>query len=375
MRFLWTTWGVIGNISAGLVLSLGVAFFSVFPSQGFAVVVVAHAGGKAHAPENTLPAISASFDAASDWVEVDVRLTADAVAMLMHDMTVDRTTDGSGLLLNMTFAEVKILDAGSYFAPEFAGTEVPTFQEALAVALGRGPLLIDMKDSFVGVQLAQALSVLGATSNDVAVWATSVSEITEAQTFVPGAPIFFQTTNGTPQLLEQMAALEIQGVSILDASLDASLVDLGHSLGLDIYVWGANGTSQMARALFYGVDGIHHTDPAFVLDFISTDDCSDGGDNDQDGFADFPDDPGCSFPADTSEKSAVPCDDGIDNDGDGLVDFPYDPGCTSLLDGSEDAEQVPALPPFGWMVLVAFLIAASARQGRPRREGGVIETG
>jgi len=321
------------------------------PAEVLALVVVAHAGGKANGPENTLPTISNSLDMGADWVEVDVRLTFDGVAMLMHDATVDRTTDGTGLLNSMTEAEAKTLDAGSYFAPEFTGTEVPTFEEALAVSLGRGVMLVDMKDSFIGSQVADAIANLGANASDIVLWVTTCAEIVEAQTFLPGAPIFFQTTVGTEELIQQSADLGVDGISILDQALTASGVAFGHSLGLEVHVWGANSRSQIAEALFYGVDGVHHLDPAFALDFVAEDDCSDTADNDQDGFSDFPDDPGCASPTDGSEWSTLACDDGIDNDADGLVDFPADPGCSDPLGQSEVPE------PAAWL-LEAVAVAA-----------------
>jgi glycerophosphoryl diester phosphodiesterase len=300
-------------------------------------VVVAHGGGAALGPENTLPAISLSFNSGATWVEVDVRLTLDSVAMLMHDPTVDRTTDGVGAIGLLSMAEVKMLDAGSNWGPAFVGTEVPTFEEALGAALGRGPLLVDMKDSVIGSQIAAGLVNVGATASDIVLWTTTTAEVIEAQTFLPGSRIFFQTSIGSEALIQSLASLGVDGVSIEFPVLTPSLVALGHSLGLDVYVWDANGHASIAEALFYGVDGIHHPDPFSVQIFLSEDDCSDNVDNDQDGFLDFPDDPGCDSPTDTSERSAAICDDGIDNDTDGLVDFPFDPGCDSAVDTSENS--------------------------------------
>jgi len=340
-------------------LAACVLMIHLISCEALAQVVVAHAGGKTHGPENTLPTISTSFDLGADWVEVDVRLTLDAVAMLMHDADVDRTTDGTGLLGSMTMSEVKMLDAGSYFGPEFSGTEVPTFQEALAAALGRGPILVDMKDSFVGAQVADALTSLGAGASDIVLWVTGQGEIAEAQAFLPGSRIFFQTQNGSEAHVQFVADQGVDGISILYQALTPSAVALGHALGLEVYVWGANSRARMAEVLFYGADGIHHADPGFVLDFLSEDDCNDDADNDQDGFSDFPDDPGCTSLTDNSEKSSLVCDDGVDNDGDGLVDFPYDPDCASLLDPFEAPIPVPFLTPFGWALLALCLVAVA----------------
>ena len=127
-----------------------------------ATTVVAHGAGSTLAPENTLPAIQNAFALGSDWVEVDVRFTADAVAVLMHDETVDRTTNGTGLLASLTLAQVQLLDAGSHFAPEYAGTPVPSLQETLSATIGNGIALIDIKEPGAAQAVAALLIQLGA---------------------------------------------------------------------------------------------------------------------------------------------------------------------------------------------------------------------
>lgn len=93
---------------------------------------VAHRGDPEHAPESTLPAFAAAVALGVDMIEFDVHRLADGALAVMHDATVDRCTDGSGALAEMTLAQVRSLDAGSWFASEFAGTRVPTMAEALA---------------------------------------------------------------------------------------------------------------------------------------------------------------------------------------------------------------------------------------------------
>src|SRR5215471_13671861 len=93
--------------------------------------ISAHRGYSSDFPENTLPALGAALEAGADVAEIDVRLTRDDKLVLMHDTTVDRTTDGSGPVREMTLAEVKRLDAGSWFVRKFAGTRVPTLDEVL----------------------------------------------------------------------------------------------------------------------------------------------------------------------------------------------------------------------------------------------------
>jgi glycerophosphoryl diester phosphodiesterase len=110
------------------------------------IAVIAHRGEHRAHPENTLPAFQAAIDAGADFFELDVRTTADGRLVLMHDATVNRTANGAGAVREMTFSQIRALDAGAKFNPRFAGTQVPTFEEALALAHGKIGVYVDSKD-------------------------------------------------------------------------------------------------------------------------------------------------------------------------------------------------------------------------------------
>lgn len=93
-----------------------------------------HRGNSLFAPENTIAALVANREAGGSSAEIDVVLSADGQIVLLHDLSVDRTTDGSGIAADMTLAELKALDAGSWFSPDFAGERLPTLTEALEAA-------------------------------------------------------------------------------------------------------------------------------------------------------------------------------------------------------------------------------------------------
>lgn len=109
------------------------------------IQVVGHRGTVKFAPENTIPAIKAAIDLGVDLIEIDIRETKDGELVLMHDETVNRTTNGSGNLSDMTLDEVKQLDAGSWFSDKFTGTRVPTLREALAAMRGKALPDLDFK--------------------------------------------------------------------------------------------------------------------------------------------------------------------------------------------------------------------------------------
>jgi len=111
------------------------------------VQVIAHRGASADAPENTLAAFERAIDLGAHWFELDCSLTADGEVVAIHDDTVDRTTSGSGQVDEMDLAELKQLDAGSWFDPSFAAERIPTLGESLECAGDRIGVYIEIKDS------------------------------------------------------------------------------------------------------------------------------------------------------------------------------------------------------------------------------------
>jgi glycerophosphoryl diester phosphodiesterase len=109
--------------------------------------VCAHRGHSLGAPENTLVALDAAADLGATVAEIDVVLTRDCEIVLLHDEIIDRTTNGHGRAADLDLAALKRLDAGAWFAPQFAGTPVPTLREGLAAARSRGiGLLVEIKE-------------------------------------------------------------------------------------------------------------------------------------------------------------------------------------------------------------------------------------
>lgn len=107
------------------------------------VTVIAHRGLAGGLPENTLAAYRGAIALGVDAIEIDLRVTADGHVVVMHDDTVDRTTDGHGRVADLTLAEIKALDAGQ----QFSGERVPTYRDVLEVLQGsRMQLLLDIKD-------------------------------------------------------------------------------------------------------------------------------------------------------------------------------------------------------------------------------------
>ena len=115
------------------------------------MLVVGHRGAPSRAPENTLASFQAALDIGVDAIELDVHLTRDGHLVVIHDQNLARTTNGKGLVHEHTLAELKTLDAGSWFNASFAGERIPTFEEVIALIGRRVPLQVEIKGATEGV--------------------------------------------------------------------------------------------------------------------------------------------------------------------------------------------------------------------------------
>lgn len=129
------------------------------------VLSIAHRGNSLAAPENTLAAFRGA-EGVADLVETDVRVSRDGKLVLMHDATVDRTTDGTGAVASLTLDQLKALDAGSWFSPAFAGERTPTLEEMIVTTLPFATPLIEHKAG-TAAQIVDELRRLDAVSRVV----------------------------------------------------------------------------------------------------------------------------------------------------------------------------------------------------------------
>ncbi|WP_406079426.1 glycerophosphodiester phosphodiesterase family protein [Micromonospora sp. NBC_00858] len=129
--------------------------------EGSPFTVIAHRGASAAAPENTLVAQEIARRGGADWIENDVQPSKDGVPFILHDGTVDRTTDGTGAIRDLTAAQIKALDAGSWFGPHYLGERVPTLAEQLADLRTRGGnLLVEIKGKHTKDEVATIIQVI-----------------------------------------------------------------------------------------------------------------------------------------------------------------------------------------------------------------------
>jgi glycerophosphoryl diester phosphodiesterase len=235
-------------------------------ADGAQVVAIAHRGGEhRHHPENTLPALEAAIRLGVDYVEVDVRTTADGELVLSHDAEVDRCTDGRGEVARMTLAEIRVLDAGVRSGPEFSGTQIPTLQEVLQAARGRVGLYIDVKHASAQ-PLVRQIDASGMTSH-VLVYSRIGKEIQDLDpriTIVPEA-ISVEVAKAVVALLHPRAF----AFSARDFRPEVVAVAKGADAKVYVDRLGASDDRAGWRAAVeVGADGIQTDFPAELIRFL-----------------------------------------------------------------------------------------------------------
>jgi glycerophosphoryl diester phosphodiesterase len=231
--------------------------------------IFAHRGASAHAPENTLAAFELAVVQKADAIELDAKLCADGQIVVFHDQTVDRTTNGTGKVLDLTLPALKEMDAGSWFGEDFKGEHIPTLDEVfeavgkkifINVELTNYASLRDQLPDKVARLIKQHKlqeSVLFSSFNPLALRRAHqlLPEIPLGLLVLPGfAGIWARTWLG-PWLVPYRALHPtIQGTS-------EKLITQQHARNNRVHTWTVNNPSDMKKLFQWGVDGIFTDDP------------------------------------------------------------------------------------------------------------------
>ena len=227
------------------------------------VAAVAHRGASGHAPENTLAAVRAAVAMGADHVEVDVHRTRDGALVVLHDATASRTTDARTRLpgrapwrvADLTYDELRLLDAGGWHSPRHAGEPVPLLAEVvdLLAATGTG-LLLEVKSPqlYPGIEADLAAEVRGVPG--LVVQSFDHAAMARFKALAPEVPVGL--LGAPPRRRLGRLALWADQVNPRHAGLAASYVDAVHDAGMACQVWTVNQGADMARVLTLGVDGV-----------------------------------------------------------------------------------------------------------------------
>ena len=230
---------------------------------------IAHRGARDVAPENTLAAFRAAMDAGADGIELDVTRCATGEIVVIHDDTLDRTTDGCGAVGATPLEALRALDAGSWFSPDFAGERVPLLHEVLDLVAGQMRVNIEIKghrllgDGTEGdiaeMVLARGMEnqVVVSSFNPAALWRMRWAAPGLQRGFLYGTATPIGITRGWAQLLARPQALHPH-----HTMLRSEDVRRLKARGYRVNAWTVNDAVEMQRMIALGVDGIITDHPA-----------------------------------------------------------------------------------------------------------------
>ncbi len=233
------------------------------------VLAIAHRGACAYAPENTRAAFDLALLQGATHMELDVRITADGKAAVLHDPSLERTTNGTGLAAERTLAELQTLDAGSWFHPKFVGERIPSYREVLERYAEQAHLHTEIKDAPAGFPSAVAdlIREAGAESQTT-VTSFSLPTLVEIRSHAPELRLGWLVHRPTDSIV---ATAQSAGFGLLcprASHVGAAQVQHLHEQGFVVRVWGVKTEAEMRKAAEDGVDGMTVDFPDKLLQYL-----------------------------------------------------------------------------------------------------------
>lgn len=231
-------------------------------------LIFGHRGASAHAPENTLAAFNLAASVGADGIELDAKLSADGVVMVMHDATVDRTTKGAGRVNQLTLAELKELDAGSPFDPRFTGEKIPTLAEVFEQIGQRLYINVELTNYHSrNDRLPELTADLVRKFNlmqRVVISSFYPQNLARFRQALPGVPVCLLALVGTAGLLARNILTNwyhCDGLNPYFSDVTSRMVEQQHKHKRLVNVWTVNQPEEMRRLVTLHVDGIITDDP------------------------------------------------------------------------------------------------------------------
>jgi glycerophosphoryl diester phosphodiesterase len=234
--------------------------------------VFAHRGASAHAPENTLAAFELALAQGAYGIELDAKLSADGHVVVIHDATVDRTTDRQGRVKDMSLTELRSLDAGGFFAEQYRGEKVPTLEEVFEVLGKRMFLNVELTNyNTPGDYLVESVCMLVkkcGLQKQVLFSSFFASNLSKARGLLPEVPRGLLAFNGLLGAWARSFGFAFGRYQALHPNLKdvtPQQVQRVHRLKRRVHVWTVNTAEDMRRLFNWDVDAIFTDDPQLAI--------------------------------------------------------------------------------------------------------------
>ena len=238
---------------------------------GTVAIVTAHRGYSAAAPENTLPAFRLAIDHSSDRAELDVQMTKDGVVMVTHDTSLRRCTGRNVNIYDLTYEEVRQLDAGRWFGVRYTGTPIPTLEEVLDLCKGKIQLNIEIKPNAATPELeAETVRIIQEKGfeKDCVITSQSYETLCKVKEMVPEIETGYILALGVGTYYDLPDA---DFFSVESTFITSGMVQQIHMRGKTVSAWTVNREEDVRSMLSLGVDDIITDKPEMVQELINED--------------------------------------------------------------------------------------------------------
>lgn len=220
----------------------------------------AHRGASCCAPENTLAAFTAALENGADGIELDIHLSRDGVPVVIHDETLERTTDGCGPVAGASLSQLQRLDAGGWFAAEFAGEAIPTLETVLAVFGDQTRLNLELKEFRAGLAVLDLLT--GYPAADIVVSSFNYGLLRRLRAANSNLPLAVLCDSGNWRpalaLARDLAACALHPAA---GQVSRPLIAASQQAGLPVFVWTVDRPAHARSLVRAGVSGFFTNDP------------------------------------------------------------------------------------------------------------------
>ena len=234
-------------------------------------MVIAHRGASSYAPENTLAAFDLALQMGVRHIELDVDVTSDGHVVVIHDNTVDRTTDGSGPVASHTLAALRGFDAGSWFGAKFAGERIPTFDEVLSRYKGRAHVHTEIKgrSPSLAPRTADLIRKHG-MEGQVTITSFQSVRLEEMRACAPGLPRGWLVREIDDAVIAQAREMGLTQLCPRAREITPELVRRLHAEGFVARAWDVKTTELMQQVVQAEADGMTVNFPDKLIAYLKS---------------------------------------------------------------------------------------------------------
>lgn len=235
-----------------------------------AFMVIAHRGASSYAPENTFAAFDLAIQMGVRHIELDVESTSDGHIVVIHDDTVDRTTNGSGPVTNHTLATLQALDAGSWFGAGFAGERIPAFDEVLRRYKGRVHIHTEIKghSTYLSQRTADLVRQQGMVEQ-VTITSFQRARLEEIRTYAPELPTGWLLAEVSDAVIAWARDIGLRQICPRANTVTSELVSRLRAERFVVRAWGVATEALMRQVVQAGADGMTVNFPDKLIAYLS----------------------------------------------------------------------------------------------------------